>query len=129
MTNIDCIYIVEDDSVASFVIKKVIGQKMGNSSCMVLPNGKLALEKLRSGEIDPDLIFLDINMPIMDGWEFLDACIEESRDTIPVFLLSSSINPADKARAMNYSQVLGFLSKPFTSQKLDDVLSLLDKTK
>lgn len=129
MININCIYIVEDDSVASFVIKKVIGQKMGIGSCMVLPNGKLALEKLRSGEIDPDLIFLDINMPIMDGWEFLDACIEENRDTIPVFLLSSSINPADKARAMNYSQVHGFLSKPFTSQKLDDVLSLLDKIK
>lgn len=127
MTNFDCIYIVEDDSVASFVIKKVIGQKLGVGSCLVLQNGKLALEKLKAEEINPDLIFLDINMPIMDGWEFLDACIEENRDTIPVFLLSSSINPADKERAMNYSQVHGFLSKPFTTQKLDDVLSLLDK--
>jgi CheY-like chemotaxis protein len=118
---------VEDDSVASFVIKKVIGQKLGVGSCLVLQNGKLALEKLKAEEINPDLIFLDINMPVMDGWEFLDACIEENRDTIPVFLLSSSINPADKERAMNYSQVHGFLSKPFTSEKLDDALGLLYK--
>ena len=47
MTNIDHIYIVEDDSVASYVIRKVIGQ-MGIGSCLVLQNGKLALEKLRT---------------------------------------------------------------------------------
>lgn len=128
MTNIDHIYIVEDDSVASYVIRKVIGQ-MGIGSCLVLQNGKLALEKLRTEAINPDLIFLDINMPVMDGWEFLDACQEEKRDTIPVFLLSSSINPADKERASNYSQVHGFLSKPFTSEKLDNVLSSLNKSK
>lgn len=129
MTSIDLVYVVEDDTVASYVTKKIIGQKKEIGNCLVLQNGKLALDKLRVGQNNPDLILLDINMPIMDGWEFLDACIEEERNLIPVFLLSSSINPADKERAMNYSQVHGFLSKPFTSEKLDDVLSLLDKTR
>jgi len=129
MTDIDLIYIVEDDSIASFVIKKIIGQKRSIGGCLVLQNGKLALDELRVDQNRPDLILLDINMPIMDGWEFLDACLQENRDTIPVFLLSSSINPADKERAMNYSQVCGFLSKPFTSEKLEDVLSLVSKIK
>jgi CheY-like chemotaxis protein len=125
MTNIDYIYIVEDDSVASYVIKKIIGQKMDNGSCFVLQNGKVAFDKLMEEKNDPDLILLDINMPVMDGWEFLEACKEVNKDEIPVFILSSSINPADKERAKSFKQVRGFLTKPFTSDKLEDIFKLL----
>jgi CheY-like chemotaxis protein len=63
----------------------------------------------------PSLIFLDINMPVMDGWEFLDAFTTRFQifhDRIKVIILSSSVNPADLEMANNHPLVIGFMPKP-----------------
>ena len=80
-----------------------------------------ALEKIKS--VDPSetlLIFLDINMPVLNGWEFLDAYrsnFPERKDTIVI--LSSSIDFQDRQKAMEYPIVSGFLEKPLSLEKIN----------
>jgi CheY-like chemotaxis protein len=70
----------------------------------------------------PQLIFLDLNMPVMDGWEFLDSFKTESysqfHDT-KVIILSSTINPEDLEKSKKYPMVIDFLSKPISKEMLE----------
>jgi len=74
----------------------------------------------------PEIIFLDINMPVMDGWEFLDKFtqIENKLDkTITLYVVSSSINPVDIERAKNTNAVKDYLVKPVTLEDLEAIFS------
>lgn len=75
-----------------------------------------------SNEELPTLIFLDINMPVMDGWEFLDIFAEKFsafHDQIHVIILSSSVNPADLEKAETHPLVIGFMPKPLGEKELE----------
>lgn len=74
----------------------------------------------------PNLILLDLNMPLISGWGFLElfeAINPLLEKQIDVIILTSSVNPADKERASNYKCVKGFFNKPFTEAMLKDILS------
>jgi CheY-like chemotaxis protein len=86
---------------------------------------------LNSPEADksnyPNLIFLDLNMPIMNGWEFLDEFVKTYYVQFPktkVVILTSSIDPKDEERASEYSIAIDFLSKPLTGTMLNDLRTL-----
>jgi CheY-like chemotaxis protein len=75
--------------------------------------------------IQPDMIFLDINMPEMDGWGFLSEFSRldiEIQDNIMIMMLTTSKNPTDKFRAKAWSFVSGFLNKPLTKKILEDII-------
>ena len=77
-------------------------------------------------EILPDLILLDINMPVMDGWEFMEKMgLLKSKfsKNITVYIVSSSIATADKNKSKTYSDILGYLSKPVTINDLELIAS------
>ena len=128
MKKIELVYIVEDDLITSFVIKKIIDDHSNIQSSVVYTNGQEAFNALEKTDQVPDLILLDINMPVMDGWEFLEAFGNTPKENpIPIFILSSSIDPEDKKRASSYqNEVKGFFSKPFTDKKLEEILNLLN---
>ncbi|MEM7653630.1 MAG: response regulator [Pseudomonadota bacterium] len=82
-------------------------------------SAQLALEALRTATMFPDVIFLDIMMPIKNGFDFLAEATEEHGDAFTsrvVIMLTSSLNPADRARAEGFGAVKGFLSKPLTTE-------------
>ena len=130
MTDINLAYIVEDDTIACYVIQMELSRHSEYHKNEAFKNGEEALEALKKcadqSKCLPDLILLDINMPIMDGWEFLDefSNLTYSKD-ISVIILTSSINPEDREKAKKYKDVKGFMSKPITKDKLDQILDLI----
>ena len=119
-------YIVDDDKVLVMLVKLLVKKHPDYNTCLEFTNGKKALDYIKSlssdiGEL-PDLILLDINMPVMDGWEFLDEISKLNiNKNIPVYILTSSIDPTDKAKALNYPMVKDYIMKPVTIGRLSEI--------
>ncbi len=73
--------------------------------------------------LNPDILFLDLNMPEINGWAFLEQ-IQDSGVKFPIYILSSSIDIADIKKASKYNLVSDFISKPLTKDHLNKVLNL-----
>lgn len=127
MKKIDLACIIEDDPVHVFLTRKFLSMSGKIDSIMICKNGKDAFDKLqsilKSGERLPELILLDLNMPIWDGWQFLDEFTKiEVDQEIIIYILTSSTNAADMERAEQYNLRSNYLIKPITLDSLRKVL-------
>ena len=127
MKKINLACITEDDPTHVYITKRFLNLTGLVDSILICSNGKDAFTKLKaiisSGEKLPELILLDLNMPVWDGWQFLDAFKEiPVEDTIDIFILTSSNNEADIERAKNYNIDSNYIVKPITLEKLQDVI-------
>ncbi|RKS25424.1 response regulator receiver domain-containing protein [Flavobacterium endophyticum] len=121
---------VDDDPITLMLYKMVIAKASFTEEIITAKNGQEALDyynNLRAeGESQsPELIFLDLNMPVMGGWEFLDnftkSEYQEFNAKTKVIVLSSTIDPTDIEKSKTYSIVIDFLSKPITKEMLEDL--------
>ena len=119
------IWIVDDDAIYQIIANKIIQRSGMFSAISSFKNGKEAIEDLynavESNVNLPDIILLDINMPIMDGWEFMEemgAIKSKLSKEIIVYIVSSSIAIEDKNKSKSYENILGYLSKPITVNDL-----------
>lgn len=128
---IDTVLLVDDDAGTNFLNRMVLEDAEVAKQIKTVLNGKEAIQFLANAEkdqepSDPMLIFLDINMPVMDGWEFLNAYRElngkPKRDII-IVMLTTSLNPADKERAESISEIAGFKTKPLSGEMLNEILT------
>jgi CheY-like chemotaxis protein len=117
------ICIVDDDPIINFVTRKTIEKNFSQIRLKEFTSPVQALRQLKSGEYIPDVLFLDLNMPELDGWQMLDELSKESGQPIDVYILSSSIDPKDRTRSENYEMVKDFFSKPISIDQLDQVLA------
>ncbi|GAB5564969.1 MAG: response regulator [Winogradskyella sp.] len=122
------LFIVDDDETFTFLTVKRISRTNLVENIKTFQNGLDILsylkENKKSTEVLPDVILLDINMPIMDGWQFLERfepLTEELKKNIVIYILSSSIFPGDIDRAKNSKIISDFIIKPFTDEKLLDI--------
>jgi CheY-like chemotaxis protein len=113
------IWVIDDDNIYQIIVNKIIQKSEMFSDISSFKNGKEAINavsnSLNSKESFPDIILLDINMPIMDGWEFMEELqiLKPSiNKQIIVYIVSSSIAVEDKNKAKTYPDILGYLSKP-----------------
>lgn len=123
------IVLVDDDDVFVFLTKKIIKEISLINLIKVFDNGLDALNFLKENvdnpESLPEIILLDLSMPIMDGWQFLEEYIMlEPRlgRKITIFVVSSSISPDDLERAKSISAVTDYIIKPITKEKLIDII-------
>lgn len=136
---LDKILCVDDDPITLMLCKKVVERVAFAKEVITVNNGEEALlyfdnlikeRKVNETSAYPKLVLLDLNMPIMDGWEFLECYIKKEYDKLfsstRFIVLSSSIDPNDINRAKTYP-VIGFLSKPITKEMLEDLKSKFDK--
>ena len=121
--------IIDDDQIYQLVMRRTIEQSGAIESILQFYDGEEAINyfKQRHNSLEglPDLIFLDINMPFMDGWQFLDEFIKipfrgDYKKTIVI--ISSSSTTEDINKAKNYSVVSGYHVKPITKDKFEEIL-------
>ena len=94
------ILLIDDDRMTNFINKTVIKSEFPDYSPVIFENGLDAIEHIRENPNTPYLIFLDINMPIMDGWEFLEALSKDTNQyNLVIHILSSSLDTVDKRKA------------------------------
>lgn len=129
MKKLDCILLIDDDPSTNFLHKLYIEEANCAHRVVIRENGKEALEFLREaqdGEFPcPELIFLDINMPRMNGWEFLEEyknLDESQKGQIIIVMLTTSLNPDDQNRATQLEEVSGFENKPLSVQMIGEIL-------
>lgn len=123
------VFLVDDDQLFVFLTKKTINSTKLVTQIHEFGDGERAIQYLKqiAGDVDllPDIIFLDLSMPVMDGWGFLKEYIllePKIAKKIKVYIFSSSISPHDIERAKNYSVVTDFVVKPVMKEKFIDLL-------
>lgn len=107
-------YVIDDDSTFCMITKINVRRINPNIEVEEFSNGQSALDKLK--EEEPSILFLDINMSEINGWEFLDHFKE--KPPYPIYLISSSIDPGDIRKAEEHPYVEAYLEKPLDLEKL-----------
>lgn len=112
--------LIDDDPLDIFINTKVLKSNNFASELIVCKNGDEALDLLRDNKVKPDIIFLDIRMPVMDGFQFLEEYDKLSIDKshTKIVMLSSTVNPVDIERAKTHKYITRFLDKPLTTDSL-----------
>ncbi|MDN4165404.1 response regulator [Cytophagales bacterium LB-30] len=121
MKQYDKVMIVDDDEINNFICSKLIKEAALSNQVVSFTQAQKALEYLK-GQLEmghelPAVIFLDISMPIMDGWDFLKEYAqlnEQKTKNTRLFMLSSSVHEEDIRKAESFKQVEKYLTKPMT---------------
>ncbi len=129
MTRIKTLTLVDDDDIFVYLTKKTIEQTRLVDLIKVFGDGQDAInfliENAGNPEELPEIILLDISMPIMDGWQFLEefsTLYPRIGKKISIYICTSSISPDDIARAKSISEVSDYIIKPITKEKLLEVI-------
>lgn len=121
------LWIVDDDSIYQMLMKRIIQNSYPHIQIEVFYNGNTAFQKLDelvksdNSEKIPSIVFLDINMPVMNGWTFLDSIRDKglySKSPFTIYIMSSSIDQSDFVKAKTYDNVSDYLVKPLSRRNL-----------
>lgn len=128
---LNCIILIDDNATTNFMHKIVVEKANCTKKCIAFQCAIKALDYLKKPENrdfeKPDLIMLDINMPIMDGWGFLEAyenLKDEQKAQVVVVMLTTSINPEDREKAESFGIVKDFLNKPLTKDMIFEQIKI-----
>lgn len=131
MRKVKLAYIIDDDEIIVYLTERILDEVLFCDKSETFRNGQLAIERLKNAiandEELPEVILFDINMPVMDGWEFLEEFIDlPLKKPIPLFVFTSSINPSDRDKAFMFREIKDYIQKPLTVHKLDKILRLIE---
>lgn len=128
------VLLVDDDDITLMLCEVAMEHNNFAQKITKTRNGIEALDyfdklksetKQKEGVKAPDLVFLDLNMPYMDGWEFLEVFERQFGGIYPdvkIYILTSSVDPLDFSHSKTHKSVVGFLHKPFTSESLREIM-------
>ncbi len=123
------VLLVEDDPITIMVCERIIKMTSFAEKVTSCENGKIAFDFLfsvKDKENMPKIIFLDINMPVMNGWDFLEELnkVKHAFKELPgIYLLSSTVDPEDYTKAKKILLVKDFISKPLSKEALENISS------
>ncbi|WP_186756800.1 response regulator [Echinicola salinicaeni] len=113
------IVLIDDDPISTFVTESLIARYI-KKPCKIFKfeRAKEALQKIYM--INPNYLFLDLNMPEMNGWDFLES-FSTDKSNAEIYILSSSVDKRDINKAYTYAQVKKYLSKPLISKYIHTI--------
>ena len=121
---------IDDDPIDHFLMKHILRGKNYFDTTTYTIYGSLVLDYIEEHKSEPeklpDMIFVDLNMPMFSGWDFLkrmEQMQDEIAKDIPVFVISSSLRPDDKATSSKYPFVQDFISKPVNSEEIERIVN------
>ncbi len=124
--------IIDDDDIYQFTVTRAVKAQHIAKKILVFSDGEKALEFFMDnvGQQDklPDIVFLDINMPVMDGWQFLDEYIKlkpRVGKQITIYLVTSSVDPVDLERAEKIKEISDYLVKPISPNQLKELVAAM----
>ncbi|WP_109830103.1 response regulator [Reichenbachiella versicolor] len=135
MKKLNCILLIDDDDITNFYNRAIINSTGIARQIYTVTDGKQGLDYItRQGKYEsndepypsPEAIFLDINMPGMNGFEFLEGYHDLDESIIEyskIFMLTTSFLEKDRERALSFSNVEDFFNKPLTEQNLIDLMN------
>jgi len=134
MKKINSMYVIDDDRIYHFLLKNLFKQNGIEINSTFFNNGHEAIEAIKlkkeQGEEMPDLILLDVNMPIMNGWQFLEE-YAKLKEMLPksstIYMISSSNDEVDINKAKGYSDIVkDYFLKPICKEDLDKIFVVGD---
>ena len=135
-TSFDLVLLIDDEAGTNLLNQKIVDNARVTEFVEVRLNGQQAIHRLAELHTQAQsleiarlhvLIFLDINMPVMDGWEFLESFESfplQLKESCTIVMLTTSFNPDDKSRAQKHPAVHKYLIKPLTPQKFENLLKI-----
>jgi CheY-like chemotaxis protein len=113
--------LIDDNYIDNFVTRKILEGSNFTDKIVVVRSATEAISALRDGTIQPDVIFLDVRMPMMGGFEFLEEYdkIDIDKTGIKIFMLSSSLDPLDMRKSSDNKYITQFIHKPLTQKALE----------
>lgn len=130
MKNTLHICIVDDDDIYKFALTRSVESLLEGNQVSLFANGEDTLDHIIANKNDitalPDIILLDIDMPVMDGFQFLEEYekIEDSlAKKITIYMVSSSVDPEDVIKAKSFETVTDYISKPLNEDKFERILA------
>lgn len=127
-TNSNIVCVIDDDKIYRFTIERYLKVHQLSEQIIEFSDAEDALNFLESNvdnpNLLPDIIFLDVNMPIIDGWKFMlkyqEFCSKPCKN-IRIYMFSSSIDSRDQERAKDFPEISDFIVKPISEQKLKEL--------
>lgn len=124
-------YLIDDDRLSIKLMSMLISKNDFCEEIVSFHNPQIALDELKKNATNPsklpDVILLDLNMPVLDGWQFLDEFnLVPFAKEILIFIVSSSIDPSDLKMAKNYPTVKNYIIKPLSSEKIRETSLLIE---
>ena len=132
MKQLECILLVDDDKATNFLNRRLLRKMEAAKEIEVVRNGSEAMEYLeksvagKTGFLPPNLILLDINMPLVDGWEFLQRYADFSENykaSTVVVMLTTSLRESDQERVTQFKEVKSLIRKPLTQEAVEQILA------
>jgi len=118
--------LIDDNYIDNFVTRKILESGNFVENIVVRQSPGDAIEALKIGAVVPDVIFLDIRMPMMSGFEFLeeyDKLSIANKENIKIYMLSSSLDPMDMKQSVLNKYISNYIHKPITHKALDDLFA------
>ena len=115
--------LIDDNYIDNFVTRRILESGNFAEQVIVRQSPAEAMQSLKEGSIKPDVIFLDIRMPLMSGFEFLQEYdkLDEDAKGAKIFMLSSSLDPTDIKRSGENKYITQFINKPLTHKILEEL--------
>ena len=115
--------LIDDNYIDNFVTRKILESGNFAEIITVVRSATEAITSLTNGEVKPDVIFLDVRMPLMSGFEFLEEYdkIPIDKAGIKIFMLSSSLDPLDMRKSTDNKYITQFIHKPLTQKAIEEL--------